>query len=79
MPLERLIADPPELLLSGAPSPGAASRAERVLTHPALARVREDMARAVFPERLLFCGGPVLIQTAAALARARETALARQA
>lgn len=79
VPLERLIADPPELLLSGETSPGAPSRAERILEHPALARVRDRMARAVFPERLLFCGGPVLIPTAAALARARTAALARSA
>jgi iron complex transport system substrate-binding protein len=79
VPLERLVADPPELLLSGEPSPGAPSRAERVLAHPALAHVKDEMARAVFPERLLFCGGPVLIQTAAVLARARTAALARQA
>lgn len=79
VPLERLVADPPELLLSGEPSPGAPSRAERVLAHPALARVKDQMARSAFPERLLFCGGPVLIQTAAALARARTAALTRQA
>lgn len=79
VPLERVIADPPEILLSGEPYPGAPSWAERVMEHPALDRVAGDMQRAVFPERLLFCGGPVLIQTAAALKRARETALSRQA
>lgn len=76
VPLERVLADPPEILLSGEPYPGAPSWAERVMEHPALARVAGDMQRAVFPERLLFCGGPVLIQTAAALTRAREAALA---
>lgn len=79
VPLERLIADPPELLLAGEPSPGAASRAERVMAHPALSAVADRMQREVFPERLLFCGGPVLIQTASALARARESVLARPA
>ncbi len=78
LPLEFVIANPPEVLLSGEPYPGAPSWAERVMEHPALARVAGDMQRAVFPERLLFCGGPVLIQTAAALKRAREGALARQ-
>ncbi len=77
--LERVIADPPDLLLSGEPYPGSPSRAERMMEHPALSRVGGQMRRAVFPERLLFCGGPVLIQTAAALGRARETALSRQA
>lgn len=79
LPLERLIADPPELLLSGEPYPGAPSWAERVMEHPALSRVAGEMRRGIVPERLLFCGGPVLIQTAAALVRARDGALARSA
>lgn len=75
VPLEQVIADPPDILLSGEPYPGAPNWAERVMEHPALAGVAPRMQRAVFPERLLFCGGPVLIQTAAALARAREAGL----
>jgi len=78
LPLELVVANPPQVLLSGEPYPGAPSWAERVMEHPALARVTGDLQRAVFPERLLFCGGPVLIQTAAALARARQAALADQ-
>ena len=77
VPLERLIADPPDVLLAGAPYPGAPTWAERVVRHPALARVEGRMLRAAFPERLLYCGGPVLIDTAAALVRARTEALAR--
>jgi iron complex transport system substrate-binding protein len=79
VPLERLVADPPEILLSGEPYPGAPSWAERLVRHPALARVADRMQRSAFAERLLFCGGPVLIQTAAALGRARDAALARRA
>ena len=79
VPLELLVADPPDILLSGEPYPGAPSVAERVMEHPALGRVAGAMQRAIFPERLLFCGGPVLIQTAAALSRARDAALARPA
>lgn len=75
LPLEQVVANPPEVLLSGEPYPGAPSWAERVMEHPSLSRVAGDMQRAVFPERLLFCGGPILIQTAAALARARQAAL----
>jgi iron complex transport system substrate-binding protein len=71
--LERVIADPPELLLSDAPADGAMSWAERVISHPALASVAGRMKRALFPERLLYCGGPVLIDTAAALAAARRS------
>ena len=75
VPLERIIADPPDLLLAGEAWPGAPNWALRVMTHPALSHVAGHMQRATFPERLLFCGGPVLIQTAAALSRARESAL----
>lgn len=79
VPLELVIADPPEIMLSGEAYPGAPSWAERVMEHPALNRVAGEMQRSVFSERLLFCGGPVLIQTAAALKRAREAAHLRQA
>jgi iron complex transport system substrate-binding protein len=75
--LERLLADPPKMLLSGIPSPGAPSWAERVMTHPALASIAGRMQRTAFPERLIYCGGPVLVDTAAVLAGAR--ALAREA
>lgn len=79
IPLEYVIANPPDVLLAGEPYPGAPSWAERVMEHPALFHVAGNMKRATFPERLLFCGGPVLIQTAAALSTARETALAKSA
>lgn len=75
VPLERLIADPPELLLTGAPFPGSPGWAERTMEHPALARLAPRMRRAVFPERLLFCGGPVLMQSARTLAAARRSVL----
>ncbi len=73
--LERLVADPPQVLLAGESAPGAPTWAERVVSHPALRRVSGRMHRAVFPQRLLYCGGPVLIQTVAVLAKAREDAL----
>lgn len=76
VPLEFVIADPPDLLMAGEPFPGAPTWRTRVMTHPALSHIAAQMKRATFPERLLFCGGPVLIQTAAALSSARETALA---
>jgi iron complex transport system substrate-binding protein len=78
VPLERIIADPPDVLLAGEAWPGAPNWALRVMTHPALSHVAGRMERATFPERLLFCGGPVLIQTAAALSRAREHALSNR-
>jgi iron complex transport system substrate-binding protein len=73
--LERLLDDPPEVLLAGQAAPNAPTWAERILNHPALASVGPRMRRAVFPERLLYCGGPVLIDTAAALATARRQVL----
>jgi len=73
--LERLLNDPPEVLLAGQAAPNATTFAERILNHPALSSIGPRMQRAVFPERLLYCGGPVLIQTAAALATARRQVL----
>lgn len=70
--LERLIADPPELLLSGETSPGAPTWAERIVTHPALGAIAGRLHRAVLPERLLYCGGPSMIETARLLAAARR-------
>jgi iron complex transport system substrate-binding protein len=73
--LERLLNDPPEVLLAGQAAPNAPTWAERILNHPALASVSPRMTRAVFPERLLYCGGPGLMDTAAALATARRQVL----
>lgn len=73
--LEQIIANPPEVLLSGVGKQGARSWAERIMLHPALNSVSHRMVQTEFPERLLYCGGPVLIETAAALVRARQQAL----
>jgi len=75
VPLERLLADPPQVLLAGEVRTGRPTWADRVLAHPALKAVGPSMHRAVLPQRLIYCGGPVLIETAAALARARDDAL----
>jgi iron complex transport system substrate-binding protein len=79
VPLELVIADPPDVLLAGQRRPGTPDWAERVMGHPALKRVSDRMHRAVFPQKLLYCGGPVLIETVATLARARREALAKRA
>ncbi len=70
--LEKLIADPPRVLLAGQVAPGAPTWADRVLHHRALAHMAGTVSIATFPERLLYCGGPVLMETAAALSRARR-------
>jgi iron complex transport system substrate-binding protein len=72
VPLERLLADPPEVLLAGEPGQGARSWADRVMTHPALKSVSGRMKTAQLSEKFLYCGGPVLIETAQALAKARR-------
>jgi len=74
VPLERLLADPPRLLLAGQVAPGAPTWADRVSSHPALKSLAGRMTRVAFPERLAYCGGPVLIETAQALAAARRAA-----
>jgi iron complex transport system substrate-binding protein len=79
VPIERLVADPPEVLLAGAGRPDAPDWAERVLRHPALAQARARMRRAYFPQRLTFCGGPVLIEAAETLGRIRRDVTAGQA
>lgn len=78
IPLELLVADPPDVLLAGEAEPGAPTWADRVINHPALARVRHRMHRANFPQQLTFCGGPVLIRSARMLARARDEALQKR-
>ena len=74
LPIEQILADPPQVLLSGRLDPGEPSWADRVLSHPAVASLRGRMRKESFPETLLFCAGPVLIPAAAALARARRDA-----
>ena len=79
IPIEAIVADPPDVLLAGQPKPGAPTWADRVLNHPALKRLSGRIYAAPFPQRLMFCGGPVLIETAARLADARRAALAARA
>ncbi|MDX2234092.1 MAG: helical backbone metal receptor [Hyphomonadaceae bacterium] len=74
-PLERLLADPPEVLLCGEAAPGAPTWSQRLLSHPALDRVGDRMHRATFPAACLYCAGPVLLKTAPLLASARDAYL----
>lgn len=79
LPLERLIANPPEVLLAGQLRAGAPNWADRLLRHPALARIGPAMFRATLPQRLTYCGGPVLIEAAGVLADIRRRARMAQA
>lgn len=74
LPLEVLIAAPPDVLLVGEVSPGAPMQAERVIEHRALRALRSRMTRERFPARLLYCAGPTMIPALDALVAARESA-----
>jgi iron complex transport system substrate-binding protein len=76
VPLERVVADPPQVLLAGRLAAGEPVWADRVLAHPALAALARRMRRETFPETLMYCGGPSIIPAIEALAEARENALA---
>lgn len=76
VPLEALLADPPQVLLAGRLAPNEPVWADRVLGHPALRSLAARIRVESFPEQFMFCGGPIMIPAAAALARARESALA---
>lgn len=73
--IESILSNPPEVLLSGRPRKQARSWAERIMHHPALASLQGRVVQAPFDERLLYCGGPVLIRTSQALSQARDLAL----
>lgn len=68
LPLEQLLADPPDLILA-AGDPRA--NEDRMLSHPALAALtatrRERLDRS-----LLWCGGPTIIRAAKRLAEVRQ-------
>ncbi len=63
LPLEAVLADPPQVIL--------ASGGERMLTHPAL-RELDAVAYARFDSSLLYCGGPTIIRAVERLAQIRE-------
>jgi len=75
VPLEAVMADPPQVLLAGHPAANEPVWADRILSNPALAALAPHVRRETFPETLMFCGGPVMIPAIEALARARERAL----
>jgi iron complex transport system substrate-binding protein len=75
VPLDALVAHPPQVLLAGRRAPGEPVWADRILSHPALEALSPRMKRETFPEPLMFCGGPNLIPAVQALAQARDNAL----
>ncbi len=69
LPLEPLVARPPQVLLSV----GANRRDDRMLGHPVLDHLRTQIAVRPFPDRLLNCGGPTIIDAVATLAEVRKS------
>lgn len=67
LPLEQVLADPPALIFAA----GDRSGEDRMLSHPALARLASTR-RARLDPSLLWCGGPTIIPAAARLAAVRR-------
>lgn len=69
LPLEPMIARPPRVLLSG----GANGQGDRMLGHPVLDRLKQRIAVRPYPNRLLQCGGPTIIDAVGQLASIRRS------
>ncbi|MFC3593988.1 ABC transporter substrate-binding protein [Novosphingobium piscinae] len=67
LPLERVLADPPAVILAA----GGRQGEDRLLAHPVLAGLR-GTHRARLDPSLLWCGGPTIIRAAARLAQVRR-------
>ena len=68
LPLERMLADPPQVILAAG---NARASEDRMLRHPALAGLTETR-RARLDPALLWCGGPTIVKVAARLAKIRQ-------
>jgi iron complex transport system substrate-binding protein len=60
VPLEKLVASPPDYLVVASAAPSAQDQGSALLAHPALAALYPPGRRVVLPERLTVCGGPSL-------------------
>lgn len=69
LPLEHLVARPPRVLLSV----GAQDHSDRMLSHPVLTGLMRQIAVRRYPERLLHCGGPTIIDAVGHLASIRRS------
>jgi iron complex transport system substrate-binding protein len=68
LPLEHLVSRPPQVLLSV----GASAKEDRMLGHPVMSSLKQRIAVRDFPERLLHCGGPTIIDAVGYLAQIRR-------
>jgi iron complex transport system substrate-binding protein len=69
LPLEYLIASPPEVVLSVGTGEG---ERDRMLGHPAVRALSQKVAFRTYPFRLLQCGGPTIVEAVARLAEVRD-------
>ena len=69
LPLEYLVARPPAVLFSVGDTRGE----DRMLGHPVMQRLAMHTEIRRYPERLLRCGGPTIIDALATLASARHS------
>jgi iron complex transport system substrate-binding protein len=60
VPLEKLVADPPDYIVVSAAAGHAEDQGSALLAHPALARIYPPARRIVLPDKLTVCGGPSL-------------------
>jgi iron complex transport system substrate-binding protein len=60
VPLETLVAAPPDYLVVPEPDSAAAGQGMAMLTHPALMALFPPARRILLPDRLTYCGGPSL-------------------
>lgn len=60
VPLERLVAQPPDYLVVASLRPPAEDQGSALLAHPALIALFPEAKRIALPERLTVCGGPSL-------------------
>jgi iron complex transport system substrate-binding protein len=69
LPLERMLADPPEIILAAG---NVYAQEDRMLAHPALAGLKA-VRRARLDPALLWCGGPTIIKATSRLKEVRNT------
>ena len=72
LPLEYLVAHPPRVVFARAGRGGAK---DRLLAHPALRALGSRTAVRDFPARLLYCGGPGMVEAVQRLSAARASVL----
>lgn len=71
LPLEKMLADPPGLILVAGQTAETGRGDDRVLAHPAL-KALTSTRRATLNPKLLYCGGPTIIAAAQRLAAVRN-------